>query len=46
MPPKSPAQRAKEYYLRQVAKGFKQVSIWIRAENVKAVREFVKKLGG
>ncbi len=41
---KTPAQRQSEYYLRKIEAGFKQVGVWVKADKVKAVKDFVKSL--
>ena len=44
MTTKTPAQRQAEYYRRRLANGFRQIVVWIKADKVKVVREFIKSL--
>lgn len=44
MAAKTPAQRQAEYYRRQTARGLKCIAVWVRADKVKALREFAKSL--
>ena len=46
MTAKTPAQRQADHYLRKVKAGFKQVSVWVPANKVKALQEWAKKLMG
>ena len=44
MTAKTPAQRQADYRRRQIARGFKQVFVWIPATAFKALRDFAKSL--
>ena len=44
MTAKTPAQRQADYYRRQIERGFKQVIVWVRADLVKELREFARKI--
>ena len=44
MPPKTPKSRQAEYYRRRLANGFRQIVVWVKASQVKAVRDFIKSL--
>ena len=44
MTAKTPAQRQAEYYARRIKAGLKQVSVWVPATAIKALREFAKSL--
>ena len=44
MTAKTLAQRQAEYYRRQIARGLKYVGMWVKADMVKALREYAKAL--
>ena len=42
--PKTPAQRQADYYKRQIERGFKMVTVWLKADKIKELREFARKI--
>lgn len=44
MTAKTGAKRQSDYYKRQIARGLKLVSVWVRADRVAELREMVKRL--
>lgn len=44
MTAKTPAQRQAAFYLRRIKSGWKQITIWVKADKVKALKEYAKGL--
>ena len=44
MTARTPAQRQAAHYLRKIKAGFKFVSVWVKADKVKALKEFARSL--
>ena len=44
MTAKTPAQRQAALYLRRVKAGWKQVTVWVKADKVKALKDFARSL--